>query len=135
MIGDSTIGHATGILHEVVEWAAWGIEVLAVAVIVAAVTLLAVRRGTVRYLFHLGEQGALQSYKNQLGRALVLSLELLVAADVIRTVALEFTLSNLAVLALLVVVRTLLSWSLTVEMEGRWPWQARTRSVSNTPTE
>ena len=45
------------------------------------------------------------------------------AADVIRTVALAPTLANVAVLGLLVLVRTMLSWSLSVEMEGHWPWQ------------
>ena len=62
-------------------------------------------------------------YKHTLGRALLLGLEILVAADVIRTVALEPSLENIASLGLLVVVRTLLSWSQFVEIEGRWPWQ------------
>ena len=52
-------------------------------------------------------------------------IELLVAADIIRTVALEQTLTNVAILAILVLVRTFLSWSLTVEIEGRWPWTGR----------
>ena len=66
-----------------------------------------------------------ESYKQQLGRPLLLGLELLVASDVIRTVALAPTLINVAVLGLLVLVRTMLSWSLIVEMEGRWPWQRK----------
>jgi uncharacterized membrane protein len=53
-----------------------------------------------------------------------LGLEILVAADIIRTVALEATLQSVAILGLLVLVRTFLSWALAVEMEGRWPWQA-----------
>lgn len=125
MTGEGTASYATSIVHELVAWAALGIEVLAVAVIVAGVAALAIRHGTVRYLFHLGEKDGLQSYKHKLGRALLLGLELLVAADVIRTVALESTLNNVAVLGLLVVVRTVLSWSLLVETEGRWPWQRR----------
>ena len=56
-------------------------------------------------------------------RALLLGLELLVAADIIRTVALDPTLPNVMILAVLVVVRTFLSWSLIVEMEGHWPWK------------
>ena len=62
-------------------------------------------------------------HKVRLGRALLLGLELLVAADIIRTVALEPTLPNVMILAVLVVVRTFLSWSLIVEMEGHWPWK------------
>ena len=115
-------------VHQLIEWAAVGIEILAVAVIVAAVAILAVTRGTVRYLFQLERHGAYESYKHQLGKALLLALELLVAADVVRTVALEPTLKNVGVLGLLVVVRTFLSWSMLVEMEGRWPWQRKTET-------
>ncbi|MCB0165772.1 MAG: DUF1622 domain-containing protein, partial [Anaerolineae bacterium] len=56
--------------------------------------------------------------------ALLLGLEILVAADVIRTVALEATLNSVMVLGILVLIRTFLSWALVVEMEGRWPWQS-----------
>jgi uncharacterized membrane protein len=111
-------------IHLVIEWCVLGIELLAVAVIVAGVLFVAFTRGTIRYLFHLNERGAIESYKQQIGRPLVLALELLVAADVIETVLLDATLTNVTTLGLLVVVRTALSWSLTVEMEGRWPWQA-----------
>ena len=121
-------GHVIEMFHLAVEWAAVGIELLAVAVIVSAVVILAVRRGTVRYLFQLGKSGAYENYRNQLGRALLLGLELMVAADVVRTVTFEPTARNVAVLALLVVVRTLLGWGMSVEIEGCWPWQVRARS-------
>jgi uncharacterized membrane protein len=117
-------------IQHVIEWASLGIELLAVAIIVVAVVLIAVRRDTVRYLFHRDNEGAYESYKHQLAKALLLALELLVAADVVRTVALEPTLYNVEVLGLLVVVRTFLSWSMLVEMEGRWPWQAKTGASS-----
>ena len=118
------------IVHKVIEWAALVIELLAVAVIVASVLVLAVKRGTVRYIFQHHAPGEYENYKHQLGKALLLGLELLVAADVVRTVALEPSWNNVAVLGLLVLIRTFLSWSLTVEMDGRWPWQ--TRSATNT---
>jgi len=71
---------------------------------------------------------AYQQYKILLGKWLLLGLEILVAADVIRTVALEPTLENVAALGLLVLVRTFLGWAIVVEIEGRWPWQpARAR--------
>ncbi len=114
-----------GIVRAVFEWASLVIEVLGAGIIVAGVVKVAITRGTIRYLFKLGQPGAYESYKHQLGKTLLLGLELLVAADVVRTVALEPTLTNVAVLGLLVVIRTFLSWSLTVEIEGRWPWQAR----------
>ena len=57
------------------------------------------------------------------GRSVLLGLEVLVAADIIRTVAVEPTIDNLLVLGLLVLIRTFLSWSLEVEIDGRWPWR------------
>jgi uncharacterized membrane protein len=117
---------SAGFIQTSIEWAALGVEVLAVVVIVAGVVKVAFARGTFRYVFQLGKPGAYESYKHQLGKPLLLGLDLLLAGDVIKTVALEPTLPNVAALGLLVLVRTFLSWSLTVEMEGRLPWQART---------
>lgn len=112
-------------IRSVIEWAALAIEMLGAVIIVAGVARVAITRGVVRYLFQLDKPEAYERYKHQLGRSLLLGLEFLVAGDVVRTVALEPTLNNVAVLGLLVVIRTFLSWSLTVEIEGRWPWQAR----------
>ena len=107
-----------------IEWSALCIEVLGAVVIVAGVLRVAITRGTVRYLLQLDKPGAFQTYKQHLGKTLLLGLEFLVAGDVVRTVALEPTLTNVRVLGLLVVIRTFLGWSLAVEIEGRWPWQA-----------
>ena len=57
------------------------------------------------------------------GRSILLGLEFLVAADIIRTVALQPSLQNVAVLGLIVLIRTFLSFSLEVEIDGRWPWR------------
>ena len=100
------------------------VELLAVVIIVVSVVV-----ASLRYLF----EGALRQpfgeaydrYKVRLGRGLLLGLEILIAGDVIRTVALEPTLANASVLALLVVIRTFLSWSLLLEIEARWPWQPK----------
>jgi uncharacterized membrane protein len=67
---------------------------------------------------------AYEKVRSTFGRSVLLGLELLVAGDIIRTVALDPTMDNLLVLGLLVVIRTFLSWSLEVEIDGRWPWQA-----------
>lgn len=64
-----------------------------------------------------------RSYRQLLGRSILLGLELLVAADIIRTVAVTPTLQSVAVLAVIVVIRTFLSFSLELEITGRWPWQ------------
>jgi uncharacterized membrane protein len=121
MAGGEVIENIRG----VIEWAALAIEVTGATIIIAGVIRVAILRGTVRYLFQLGKPGAYESYKHQMGKSLLLGLEFLVAGDVVRTVALDPTLTNVSVLGLLVVIRTFLSWSLTVEMERRWPWQAR----------
>jgi uncharacterized membrane protein len=61
--------------------------------------------------------------RHDIGRAILLGLEVLVAADIVRSVTLAPTMGGLAVLAALVVIRTFLSWSLALELDGRWPWQ------------
>ena len=62
-------------------------------------------------------------FRSSLGRSILLGLEFLVAADIINTVAIEPTLQSLAILAGIVLIRTFLSFSLEVEIDGRWPWQ------------
>lgn len=109
-------------VFEWIERAAVFIEVLAVIIIVSAIVV-----ALLRYLVDFAldrERGHLyHRLKVSLGKALLLGLEVLVAADIIHTVALEATLESVIVLGLLVLVRTFLSWALVVEMEGRWPWQ------------
>ncbi|MGZ8376977.1 MAG: DUF1622 domain-containing protein [Gemmatirosa sp.] len=70
-----------------------------------------------------------------LGRAILLGLEFLVIADIIGTVAVEPTLANLAVLAVIVAIRTFLSFALELEVTGRWPWQAHAASETEPHTE
>lgn len=106
------------LLLGVVDIASLVVEVLAVAIIVGAIAY-----ASVLYLVHRGAPDAYSGYRVRLGRALLLGLEVLVAADIIRTVALQPTIANVVVLGLLVLIRTFLSWSLVVEIEGRWPWQ------------
>ena len=115
-----------------IEFAIRAIEGLAVAIIALSVLVF-----TLRYLyFMLVRRGrsaaAFTQYKHGLGKALLLALELLVAADVVQTVVLEFTLANVTALGVLVLVRTFLSWSLVVEIEGRWPWQAQRKAEQST---
>jgi len=76
------------------------------------------------------ESNVYQRFRQQLGRAILLGLELLVAADIIRTVAASPNLTSVAILAGIVLIRTFLSFSLEVETTGRWPWQKRDISAS-----
>jgi uncharacterized membrane protein len=109
-----------------IELASVAIEFLAVTIIV-----LAIAYATLRYVYESLRPTPLDQqydrYKSRLGRSLLLGLEILVAADVVRTVALDATFDSVVVLGLLVVIRTFLSWSLVVEIEGRWPWQQARR--------
>lgn len=73
-------------------------------------------------------------FRRVLGRAILLGLELLVAADIIKTVAVTPTLESVAVLAIIVLIRTFLSWSLELEISGRWPWQKRRQDVDESAT-
>jgi uncharacterized membrane protein len=70
-------------------------------------------------------KGAVVQFRSDFGRAILLGLEFLIAADIINTVAVRPTLWSVAVLAGIVAIRTFLSFSLEVEIEGRWPWQRR----------
>ena len=72
-----------------------------------------------------------EPYRRNLGRSILLGLEFLVAADIIKTVAVTPTFTSVGVLAIIVLIRTFLSWSLQLEIDGRWPWQ---RSVPETET-
>ena len=75
-----------------------------------------------------------RNFRRQLGRSILLGLELLVAADIIRTVAVTPTLNSVLVLALIVIIRTFLSFSLELEITGRWPWQkAPTSALAQSP--
>lgn len=105
-----------------IEYAALAIEILAVVIIVAAIFYATIRY-TFQAAFHPERKDHYSDLKVRLGKALLLGLEILVAADIVRTVALEATLESVVVLGLLVLIRTFLSWALVVEIEGRWPWQ------------
>jgi uncharacterized membrane protein len=94
-----------------------GVAIMVIGVVAATVRAF----GRVR----LREPNAYSRYRQQLARSILLGLELLVAADIIRTVAIEPTLEGVAILAGIVLIRTLLSFSLELEITGRWPWQRR----------
>ena len=91
-----------------------GVAVLIVGSVVATV-VAAVRL--------LRREPTYEPYRRMLGQTILLALELLVAADIIRTIAVTPTLESLGVLAGIVLIRTFLSWSLELEITGRWPWQ------------
>jgi len=121
LIASSAEGH---VILRWIEYAALAIEILAVVIIVAAI-FVSMARYSFRAVLRpeMGKRDRYRELKTSLGASLLLGLEILVAADIVRTVALEATLQSVAVLGLLVLIRTFLSWALVVEIEGRWPWQ------------
>jgi uncharacterized membrane protein len=110
-----------------IEWVTRAVEVTGIAIIVGGAfgSLGVFALGFVR---RRGAGGApVDAFRSNLGRSILLGLEFLVAADIVNTVAIEPTLDSLAVLAGIVLIRTFLSFSLEVEIEGRWPWRGKER--------
>lgn len=103
-----------------------GIEIFGVLVIVTGIAW-----STFRQLRQpISEQDA-DVYKIRVGRSLLLGLEVLVAADIVKTIAHELSFMSLGLLAGLVLVRTFLGWTLVLEIEGRWPWQREPSPMSS----
>lgn len=92
-----------------------------------AIIVLGILGATIAVLWQIlqGRSGedAFSLYRSNLGRAILLGLEFLVAADIINTVAIEPSLQSVLILGGIVLIRTFLSFSLEVEIEGRWPWE------------
>ncbi|MHA7664486.1 DUF1622 domain-containing protein [Mycolicibacterium sp. HS_4_1] len=116
--------------YDIIETTGKVIDVVGVAVIVGG-TVIALAATVVRVRGTEGESagGAYDAFRRRLGRSILLGLEFLVAADIIRTVAVTPTAQSVAVLAGIVAIRTFLSFSLQVEMTGSWPWQRPAKPV------
>ncbi|HYD97743.1 MAG TPA: DUF1622 domain-containing protein [Alphaproteobacteria bacterium] len=109
-----------GMLARIAEVLTEAIEAAGIAIILIGAVL-----ATWRYLRdgrRCGWASAYEAYRADLGRAILLGLEMLVAADIIGTVAAPLDVQTVGALALIVVIRTFLSFSLEVEIKGRWPW-------------
>jgi uncharacterized membrane protein len=110
-------------LDQAVEAVGKSVDVAGILIIVVGAVA-----ASVRYL--VGARGdrvaeAYSLYRRNLGRAILLGLEFLVAGDIIRTVAISPTFNSVGVLGVIVLIRTFLSVALQVETEARWPWQPR----------
>lgn len=116
------------ILHTL-HWIALTVEVLGVAVIVSGVVTASV--WSARQIRQGEWSGAFRSYRANLGRGILLGLEFLIAADIIGMVAIVPTFERLGILGLIIVIRTFLSFSLQIEIEGRWPWQRHNAEIDD----
>ncbi|MCC6315292.1 MAG: DUF1622 domain-containing protein [Thermomicrobiales bacterium] len=115
----------------IVEFAGRVMEAVGVTIIVVGALL-----ALANFLRSLTRQGgaaaAYRTVRTGVAQAILLGLEFLVAGDIIRTVAVEPTFANVGVLAIIVLIRTFLSLDLTMEIEGRWPWQASGQTGADT---
>jgi uncharacterized membrane protein len=106
------------------EWCAGLIEVVGIGVIVVF-GLYALGFAVTRVVRRDGSEDTFLQTRQRLGRGILLGLEFLVAADIIHTVAVELSFTTVGVLAIIVLIRTFLSFTLEVELTGHWPWQQR----------
>ncbi len=120
-------------VEEIVKLVGTAVDVAGVAVIVIGV-LIATGIFVTRLQGRPGREDY-RRYRQGIGRAILLGLEFLVAGDIIRTVAVSPTFHSVGVLAAVVAIRTFLSMSLEVELEGRWPWDRDRRSSSGMEAE
>jgi len=97
------------------------VEGIGVAILVLG-GLLVLVQSAVRYAIPDRRPGAYEHCRRHLGRVILLGLEVLIVADIIRTVIVDQTPASVAVLATIVIIRIGLSWTLAVEIDGTWPW-------------
>jgi uncharacterized membrane protein len=114
------------LVQPVAEWCAAVIEVLGVGMITLAAfyaLFFALYQRFFSRRAHSNVEAYFDKTRQHLGRGILLGLEFLVAADIIHTVAVELTFTTVGVLAVVVLIRTFLSFTLDVELTGKWPWQ------------
>jgi len=112
---------------EIISYAGYAIETVGVFVVILGSIFSSVV--FVRSFRQSPEGIAYQNLRRQLGRSIILGLEFLIAGDIIRTVIVDATLENVAVLGIIVLIRTFLSLTLHLEVEGRWPWQTEQQNT------
>src|SRR3954447_22010565 len=109
-----------------------GVEILGVATVLVGLAASLVS-GALSLIRGEGAGSAYRAIRAVFARSILLGLEFLVAADIIRTVAVQPSLENVAVLGLIILIRTFLSFSLEVELDGRWPWARGSSTTSGRP--
>lgn len=106
----------------IIEYIGRGLEATGIAIIVIGIVI-----SLVVYLSRVfgedGPQAAFTSARKDIGRSILFGLEVLVAGDIVLTVAIDPTFRSVGVLAAIVLIRTFLSFTLEVEIDGQWPWQ------------
>ena len=114
----------------IAEWCAGAIELVGIALIVI-ISLQALATGLLHMMRGKQFHSTVGDIREQLGQGILLGLEFLIGADIIHTVAVDLRLESVGVLALIVLVRTFLSFTLEAELTGRWPWQGNGKSAAD----
>lgn len=126
------IGHSAGglsnLIAPVLKPLAIGLEFFGVGVILLGVVIATIAYG--RDILSVGSREAYEQYRANLGRGILLGLEILIGADIIATIISPLTWESVGLLGLIVLIRTFLSFSLEAEIDGQWPW-TKNSSTSN----
>lgn len=112
------------ISREIFEYLILALEYISVGIIVFGILFSSIY-SIVRFVRKTDKGEVFHFFRVMMGRCILLGLEILIAADIIRSLTLQFTLQSIGILGLIVLIRTFLSFSLEVEMNGKWPWQKK----------
>lgn len=127
MAGSSEVIGMVNLIAPVLEPVALGLEFFGIAVILIGVVL-----ATAIYLkdsYQTSSDIAYTRYRANLGRGILLGLEILIGADIVATIISPLTWDSVGLLGLVVIIRTFLSFSLEAEIDGEWPWNRKSREV------
>lgn len=113
-------------LEEIISFAAKALEIIGISIIVIGVVI-----SLVYYLYQTiqKQENCYKTVRRKMGKSILLGLEVLVAADIIATVVTEPTMNSVLTLGVIIIIRILLSFSLQVELEGKFPWQAKRKNT------
>lgn len=111
-----------------------GIEAIGVLIMAVGVVVVLVRFGA-SLLVRQARSVGYEQLRVTMGRVILLGLEILIVGDIVRTIIVETSLTSVAVLGLIVLIRTVLSFTLEVELTGRWPWQKAPSATPKSPTD
>lgn len=121
----SEAGGLANLIAPILKPLASGLEFFGVGVILIGVAIATV--GYLRDLMSAARSDAYDRYRANLGRGILLGLEILIGADIIATIIAPLTWESVGLLGLIVLIRTFLSFSLEAEIDGQWPWSRNTR--------
>ena len=116
-------------VHDALVALARGLEIVGAGALLLGFTVATLQ--VLRNSQRLGANPAYERYRQSLGRVVLVGLEILVAATIIKTITIDPAPESLGLLALTIAIRTFLSWSTVLEMDGRWPWQRKAAATAH----